>query len=344
MTFSRSHRRVAAIGASWRLMLCFGVIGGLAWPVLASAEDSDAEGPRAEAVRLGGEGAAAYKEGRYADALNRFDAAYRTYPAPALLLNLSRTELKLEQCEESLRYAHLYRAAGNNREVAYSESPVSWLAYVESQCPEVEIRTDPDHARIRVSGSPQADDATTPWTGRLFAGAHSIVLKHSGFADNQDTLDVQSGSAQTFFFVLNASGGAPARRAAAPDVSPPSAPPVPVLEHRPSVEENRPRPAWTLTGPRTPRARAAFDVTVAITAAAAVVGIVGGATALAAAGNPSVGADAASFSAAQPVIQARATTANVGFSLAGAGLITSIVFWLKGDSIFPEPSGLAHGP
>jgi hypothetical protein len=343
MRLSRQHDRAGSILA--RGIRVFIPLWTLALPLSGLAETPEAEGPRAEAVRLGGEGATAYREGQYADALRHFDAAYRTYPAPALLLNLSRTELKLEQCEESLRYARLYRTSGSDQDVSYSESPVSWLAYVEAQCPEVEIRTAPEHSTIQIAGCTEADEATTPWKGRVSARPHAIVLRHLGFKDNQDTLNVKSGAAQAFSFSLNVEGGAPARRASGPDAAPPvetvpAQPPV----LRPPAEVIKPRPAWTVAGPRTAHARTAFDVAMTLTAAAGVVGIVGGATALAAAGSPSNSADSSHFAAAQPVIQARATTANVGFGVAGAGLITSIVFWLKGESIFPEPSGPAHDP
>jgi hypothetical protein len=106
--------------ATWFLALL--VLSG--WPVAGHGEEQ--EDARARAVRLTSEGAAAYKAEDYAKAFDRFGAAYRAFPAPPLLLNLSRTELKLSRCAEALRYAELFKAAAPDTQAASPDASDAW--------------------------------------------------------------------------------------------------------------------------------------------------------------------------------------------------------------------------
>lgn len=72
----------------------------LGWTQRATA------GERETAVELAHQAAQAYKAGNYTAALQKFEAAYRAFPAPAVVVNLSRTELKLQHCQKALDYAH----------------------------------------------------------------------------------------------------------------------------------------------------------------------------------------------------------------------------------------------
>jgi hypothetical protein len=157
-----------------------------------AARGDEPEDAKARAIRLTKEGGAAYRDGRYGEALQRFQDAYHTFPATPLLLNLSRAELKLGDCDESLRYAQMFASASPPGEVS-PDSPDTWLGTVNQECPEVQISSIPPGATLSIEGSHQAVVPTTPWKGRLSAGAHAVRGQKPGFTDAVATLQIQAG-------------------------------------------------------------------------------------------------------------------------------------------------------
>lgn len=161
----------------------------LAAPAARADEGEDA---RAKAIRLSKEGGAAYREGRYGEALQRFEEAYRAFPAPPLLLNLSRAQLKLGDCDEALRYAQVYLSASPAGDTS-PESPDAWLSTVNTECPEITVTSEPPGATLSIEGSRQNAVPTTPWKGRLSTGTHVLRARLAGFTDATATVRVIEG-------------------------------------------------------------------------------------------------------------------------------------------------------
>ena len=131
--------------------------------------------------------------GHFAEALEKFDKAYRTYPSPTLLLNLSRTELKLGQCDEAIRYAQIYLT--DTGKGASARERESWFAKVQAECVGAEITSTPAGATITIVGVPSASPATTPWQGRLLVGDHPLTGKAGGIRRSPRDIDGQRGEA-----------------------------------------------------------------------------------------------------------------------------------------------------
>jgi hypothetical protein len=167
---------------TWAFVACL-----LALPLLARA------GERETAVELSREATQAYKSGNYAEALQKFEAAYRAFPAPAVVVNLSRTELKLRHCQKAFDYAQTYGEAFGQSSTASIESPEALLANVRAECPEVTITSEPAGATIVVEGLADAP-FVTPWRGRLPAGSYNITARLAGAPDQHPPLTVASGS------------------------------------------------------------------------------------------------------------------------------------------------------
>jgi hypothetical protein len=149
---------------------------------------------RAKAVRLAAEGTAAYKAEDFALAIRKFTDAYKTFPAPPLLLNLSRAELKLNRCKEAIRDAELFKDAAPEARSASDDSPDAWLATVQRTCIEAEIHSTPEGAAIWIDGERQSAPDQTPWTGRLPVGAHKVLLFLAGTGKREGTLTVSSST------------------------------------------------------------------------------------------------------------------------------------------------------
>ncbi len=158
-----------------------------------AADQEDAQGARAEAVRIAKQAAAAYKAENYPLALAKFRRAYETFPAAPLLSNLSHVELKLGDCASALDYAHRFAASS-------TEAPAAeeWIHRVESECPEAEITTDPAGASLRIDTDQGPPAGATPWKGRLLAGQHTLLFQAAGFSDRREVVSITAGAAFRF--------------------------------------------------------------------------------------------------------------------------------------------------
>lgn len=88
-----------------------------------AAADEDAAAPEddkeAKARALAAEGAAAFKDGQYLQAVDAFERAYELVPAPALAYNIARSHERLSQWEEAIEWYETYlRIATDPRDKA----------------------------------------------------------------------------------------------------------------------------------------------------------------------------------------------------------------------------------
>ncbi len=201
------------------------VAASLTTPVARAEAAADT---KSAAQRLAHEAAEAYKVGQYAESVTKFTAAYQAYPAPPLLLNLSRAELKLGRCAEALRDAQLFKTAAPSIESASADSPDEWLATVRRTCIEAEVHSTPEGAAIWIDGQRQANPEATPWVGRLPVGTHQILLWRSGYQEQNASMEVSANAPAHLTLALKPSSGetAPAPVALMPAAQTSGAEPV----------------------------------------------------------------------------------------------------------------------
>jgi tetratricopeptide (TPR) repeat protein len=220
--------------------------------VLELSAQGKGDDPRVAARKLGAEGAAAYKAEDYARAVEKFNAAYRLYPAAPLLLNISRADLKLSRCADALHYAQLFKTEGSDINPASPDSPDAWLLTLERECIDAEVDSTPSGATIWIDGERQASPARTPWTGRLPVGKHKILLWLPGYQKQGAFLQVAKDSPAHLALTLYAEGANPAEPTAAPApvkaqavIPPVAAEKPPVVAEKPPVVAPTPAPAET---------------------------------------------------------------------------------------------------
>ena len=144
---------------------------------LAHAADSK------EAQVLFENGARAYQEGRYEDAVDLFLKAYTIDPQPELLYNVAQAYERLGDVRNALRsYRDYLRQHPNDQDRAFVETRVQNLEkrLREQGIQQVSVFSTPPGATVLL------DDATvgkTPWTGEAPSGRHVIVLRHDGYVD-----------------------------------------------------------------------------------------------------------------------------------------------------------------
>jgi len=190
-------------------------------PVAAPTEEQ-----RTEAKARFDEGAAAYRAGHYANAVELFLAADALAPSAALSFNVARAYEKLGETAKALRHYRdfLRRApsAPNAREVR------SRIATLETRLVERGLQ------QVTVISEPEADLAVdglwvgrTPWTGELRPGPHRLVLSREGYGAQSRDFELSAEHAMDVTVELGPSLSLRAAPPAGPSVAPPPGAPVP---------------------------------------------------------------------------------------------------------------------
>jgi len=171
-----------------RAALCWAAL--CSWPALAVAESSS-ETPNeervAEAKARYQEGARAYAEQRYKDAVDLFLEADRIVSSAPLSFNIARAYEKLGDSSGALAFYRDYLRrepeAKNAAEVrGFIETLEDKLAQKGVQ--QLSVRSTPKGATVVIDGEPVG---VTPWTGDLPPGAHRVSLELRGYgAINRD--------------------------------------------------------------------------------------------------------------------------------------------------------------
>jgi hypothetical protein len=285
---------------------------------------------RAQALRLSAEGAEAYRAEKYPEALAKFSAAYRNFPASPLLLNISRAALKLRRCADAIRYGEQYRLAATSG-AASPDAPDDWLAMIRRECIDAEILSTPAGAAVWIDDERQTAPESTPWTGRLTIGQHKVLLWKPGFQQAAGQLNVSADAPARLAIALlpEGAGGSPNSALVAMASPPAATPPAPPGNVQPSPPPHAAPPAPVVqSSAPSPRPRPGLRWEPFVPAGATVVGL-----ALAIAGGvlsaqcPTKVGPASDVYAAEVCQYNRAGLADVGWGLTGAGAVTAGLLW-----------------
>lgn len=126
------------------------------------------------------EGARAYQEARYKDAISAFSKAYTEDPKPILLYNMAQAYERLADIPNALRaYRDFLRegASDEDREIVETRIRNLEKRLEERGLQQLSVFSAPSGARVLVAGKAVG---TTPWTGELEPGSYSIELKLEG--------------------------------------------------------------------------------------------------------------------------------------------------------------------
>jgi tetratricopeptide (TPR) repeat protein len=148
---------------------------------LTSVAHADAT---ADADQHARRGVALYNLGKYTEAIDEFEDAYKAFQSDALLFNLAQAHRKLEHCEKALTYYHQYLAGSATPALAQQVEKL--LPELEAACrtrdarpegpvlaapiaPRVEPVSDPT-AAVEAEAEPAAPAATIHVTASAIAG------------------------------------------------------------------------------------------------------------------------------------------------------------------------------
>lgn len=169
-------------------------------------------------------GVAAYRDGRYREAIDAFLAADRLSPRAALSFNIARAYDKLEDAAKALEYYRDYlRRETAPQNGAETRTRVTQLeaALAHRGVQQVTVRSEPSGASLRIDGRLVG---TTPWTGELTPGKHWAAATVPGQPEQSREFELTAARALDLDLEADgaaSSGAAPAKR---PDASAPSTP------------------------------------------------------------------------------------------------------------------------
>ncbi len=147
---------------------------------LASAQTAQSS-PSVDTARARYEtGVAAYREGRYREAIDAFLAADRLSPRAALSFNIARAYDKLEDVAKALEFYRDYlrreKAPQNGAETRARVKELE-AALAHRGVQQISVRSNPSGASLRIDGRLVG---TTPWTGELTPGKHWAAVSAPG--------------------------------------------------------------------------------------------------------------------------------------------------------------------
>ena len=165
-----------------------------AQPALAAPLKSEPEGPEAEgkvrAQAIFEQAVAAYKDGRYFEAVELFLETNRIYPDSKLCFNVARAYEGLGNSAGALRYYREYLrrtpTAADRTEVEASVRQLE-LAVSQKGMQQMSVFSTPDAAVLSIDGHPIA---LTPWTGETWPGKHRLTATRTGYLEAQQIVEL----------------------------------------------------------------------------------------------------------------------------------------------------------
>jgi hypothetical protein len=163
-----------------------------------ASSPAPASGPRAtedlaRARVLDAQGAKAYGDGRYNDAIRYFEESHRLGGPPFELWNIAKCHVRLDQPEQAAEFLEKYLATPSLPADDRAEA-TEQLETLRRRPSTLTIASVPTGAAVTIDGHP-ADPAKTPTTFTVQPGQHTITLQAPKYALYTQTFDARYGRA-----------------------------------------------------------------------------------------------------------------------------------------------------
>lgn len=181
--------------ASFALLALAGCVqqGGRARGVDEDPLSHGRTAPDVESAReLDQSGVRAFKEGRFGDAARFFRAAYRKGGPSSELWNLARCDERLDEPERAAKSIEEYLLLRDLAPADRSEAERE-LRALNSRTSMLTVTTVPSGAVVVIDDHQTA--GPTPLTVDVAAGAHSLTIRHDGYAPETRPFEARYGRA-----------------------------------------------------------------------------------------------------------------------------------------------------
>lgn len=192
------------------------------------ADEGPSEADKKQALELYDQGARAFSQKRYHDAVGLFLSADKLIQNPAFAYNIALSYEAVGERSRALRWARefLRRAPDSPKaeEIGALATKLQ-LQLAERGLQQMTVRSVPSGATVSVDGRPRG---VTPWTGDLVPGEHTISVTLRGYDDLEQVVQLPAEEAIDVDLALK-------RAAPTPSALPPPEPPPPPPETEVSV-------------------------------------------------------------------------------------------------------------
>jgi hypothetical protein len=137
-------------------------------------------------------GVRAFKEGRFADAIRFFRAAYRKGAPPSELWNIARCHERLDDAERAVSAIDEYLVQRDLPPADRAEAERE-LRAIASRTSMLTVTTVPPGAVVVLDGRQTV--GPTPLTVDVGAGSHSMTIRHDGYAAETRPFEARYGRA-----------------------------------------------------------------------------------------------------------------------------------------------------
>ena len=151
---------------------------------------------KARAQSLLTEGSALYEKGDYAGALEKFNAAYASYPSPKLMFNIGQADRDLSRPVEALEAFEKFLASNTGAAPETIADARKSVAELRDKLGRIRIDCETLGAEVNVDGK---SVGLTPLPDLVWAtpGRHQITASHENTIPALEDVDVTAGSVGT---------------------------------------------------------------------------------------------------------------------------------------------------
>jgi tetratricopeptide (TPR) repeat protein len=224
------------------------LLAALAWsvPSLAQGTPADAARTSPEAQSRFDAGVAAYEEGRFREAVERFKEADQLAPSPLLSFNIAKVYERMADNRSALAWYRDYLRrlpAAENRGAVRERIDVLERALRATGVQQVTVLSTPAGATVSIDN---VSRGVTPWTGELIPGPHTLALTLSGYREAVSEVELPAEHAIDIDTALVAiEPVTPPAPTNAPSVAAPAGPAAPMVpESPPPMLEATWTPRW----------------------------------------------------------------------------------------------------
>jgi hypothetical protein len=174
--------------------------------LLAQSTDPDASAQakaKTKAQDLLSEGSALYEKGDYADALEKFKAAFATYDSPKLLFNIGQANRDLGRPVEALEAFEQFLIGARDAAPETIADANRSVDELQTKLGRLRVECQTENATISLDGK---DVGLTPLTKLLWAapGRHQVTARHWSFPPAIENVEVRAGVVLPVRIVLQA--------------------------------------------------------------------------------------------------------------------------------------------
>jgi cell division septum initiation protein DivIVA len=282
---------------------------------------------KAQAKALLGQGTKLYEQGDVAGALEKFQAAYASFPSPKLMFNIGQANRDLHRHLEALEAFEKFLADAPDASPEMIADARKSVHELHKKLGQIQIDCMTSGSEVSVDGR---SVGWTPLPGLIWAtsGHHQITAKHEGVAPAVEKVDVKAGVVSNVNLRLAAT-------VAAASVSAPTA--APALDLQSSPTPGGASEGWWL-GRKWTWVAGGSTVLLAVGAITAGLSMQSKFNSL----NSSCGRASPTQSQCSQSdvdsVSSRQTVANVFWGLAAAGAVTTgVLFYFEGQPVTVAP-------